>query len=433
MLVTLSLRDIIVDNRAGKRRGSYAVCSAHPWVIDAAVQRALETGSLLHVESTAGQVNQFGGYSGKTPREFAAHIHTAVRNAGLAPDQVVLGGDHIGPFPWQHEAAENALAKASVLVRDCVQAGYSKIHFDASMPCADDGKGMLDDHTIAERAALLCQVAEEASQARGPVAWQPLYVIGTDIPAPGGESGSGEAPKVTTPKEVGVTLDVFRAAFVRRGLSAAWERVIGLVVQPGVEFNDHVVFDYEPSRTEALSAALPLEPMAFEAHSTDYQTCAALAALVDNHFAILKVGPWLTFAFREAIFALAAIERELFGARKSTRLSDVRGQMELAMLRDGSHWRQYYRGDEQELALSRAYSYSDRCRYYWQDAGVENEVQQLIKNLTGARLSPGLVSQYLPKEYDRLRSGEVEARPTSLIQSHIREVLVAYATACGFS
>ena len=75
----------------------------------------------------------------------------------------------------------------------------------------------------------------------------------------------------------------------------------------------------------------------------------------------------------------------------------------------------------------------DRCRYYWQDAGVENEVQQLIKNLTGARLPPGLVSQYLPKEYHRLRSGEVEARPTSLIQSHIREVLVAYTTACGFS
>ena len=66
---------------------------------------------------------------------------------------MVLGGDHIGPFPWQQEAAENALAKASVLVRDCVQAGYSKIHFDASMPCADDGKGRLDDHTIAERAA----------------------------------------------------------------------------------------------------------------------------------------------------------------------------------------------------------------------------------------------------------------------------------------
>ena len=431
--MTLNLRDIIVDNRAGKRRGSYAVCSAHPWVIDAAVQRALETGSLLHVESTANQVNQFGGYSGKTPREFAAHIHTAARNAGLARDQVVLGGDHIGPFPWQQEASENALAKASVLVRDCVQAGYSKIHLDASMPCADDGKGMLDDHTIAERAALLCRVAEEASQALGPDASRPLYVIGTDIPAPGGESGSGEAPKVTTPEDVSVTLEVFRAAFVGRGLSAAWERVIGLVVQPGVEFNDHVVFDYDPGRTQALSAALPLEPLAFEAHSTDYQTSAALAALVDSHFAILKVGPWLTFAFREAIFALGAIEREVFGARKGPRLSDVRGQMERAMLRDGSHWRQYYRGDEQELALSRAYSYSDRCRYYWQDAGVQNEVQQLIQNLTGRQLPLGLVSQYLPKEYDRLRSGEVEARPTPLIQSHIREVLVPYAAACGFS
>jgi D-tagatose-1,6-bisphosphate aldolase subunit GatZ/KbaZ len=134
MLVTLNLRDIIVDNRAGKRRGSYAVCSAHPWVIDAAVQRALETSSLLHVESTASQVNQFGGYSGKTPREFAAHIHTAARSAGLAPDQVVLGGDHIGPFPWRQEAAENALAKALVLVRDCVQAAIRRFILTRACP-----------------------------------------------------------------------------------------------------------------------------------------------------------------------------------------------------------------------------------------------------------------------------------------------------------
>src|SRR5205823_6088923 len=44
----------------------------------------------------------------------------------------------------------------------------------------------------------------------------------------------------------------------------------------------------------------------------------------EDHFAILKVGPWLTFAYREAIFSLSSIERELLGRGKGYRLSQVR-------------------------------------------------------------------------------------------------------------
>jgi D-tagatose-1,6-bisphosphate aldolase subunit GatZ/KbaZ len=232
-------------------------------------------------------------------------------------------------------------------------------------------------------------------------------------------------------ESVNVTLQAFRAAFVSRGLSAAWERVIALVVQPGAEFQDHVVFDYNAVRAQALSAALPSQAMVFEAHSTDYQTPAALANMVRDHFAILKVGPWLTFAFREAVFALVAIEREMMGDRKGARLSDVRGELERAMLRDPSHWQTYYSGDEHELALSRAYSYGDRCRYYWHHAAVQTEVQRLVQNLTNCQLPPGLVSQYLPREYEALRAGRLEPGPKALIQFHIRNVLIPYAAACG--
>ena len=314
------LRDIIAENRAGRRRGTYAVCSAHPWVIDTAVQQALENRSLLHIESTASQVNQFGGYSGNTPHQFATRIRAVAQNAGLASEQVLLGGDHVGPFPWRHEASSHAMTKASQLVRECVLAGYSKIHLDASMPCADDPKSPLDDRVVAERAAILCNAAEEASRELPP-GFSPLYVIGTEVPAPGGESASGGSPQVTTVENVEATLQAFHAAFVSRNLSAAWERVIGLVVQPGVEFGDHTVFDYDRNKTQALSAALPSHPpLVFEAHSTDYQAPGALAQMVDDHFAILKVGPWLTFAFRQAVFALAAIESEMLGGRKGLRL-----------------------------------------------------------------------------------------------------------------
>ncbi len=425
------LRDIVAENRAGGRRGTYAVCSAHPWVIDAAVRHALETGSLLHVESTGSQVNQFGGYSSQTPQQFATRIHSAAHKAGLASEQVLLGGDHVGPFPWRHEASADAMSKASQLVRDCVLAGYSKIHLDASTPCADDPKA-LDDLIVAERAARLCHIAEEAFRELPAGSPPLLYVIGTEVPAPGGESASAGRPEITKVEDVDATLQAFHAAFVRRGLSAAWERVIGLVVQPGVEFGDHFVFDYDRDKTRALSKALPSQPpLVFEAHSTDYQMPGALSQLVEDHFAILKVGPWLTFAFREAVFALAAMERELLGGRKGLRLSNVREEMEQAMLRDPSHWRSYYQGDEHALMLSRAYSYSDRCRYYWPNPTVESAVGQLIQNLSDPELPPGLLSQYMPREYEAVRIGQLQGRPKALIQFHIRNVLGPYAAACG--
>jgi D-tagatose-1,6-bisphosphate aldolase subunit GatZ/KbaZ len=428
-----SLRDIIVRNRNGERRGSYAICSSHPWVLSAAVQHALDAKSLFHVESTASQVNQFGGYSGHTPQQFAFRIRAAAHAAGLIPEQVLLGGDHIGPFPWRSEDSGAAMSKAVQLVRDCVLAGYSKIHLDASIPCADNDKDSFNDRLIAERAAILCHAAEEAFVQLPPASAPPLYVIGTEVPAPGGESAGTGPLRITTPADVSATLQALHSAFVSHRLSSVWERVIGLVVQPGVEFDDHTVIDYDPEKAKVLSSALPSATLAFEAHSTDYQMPRALLQMVDDHFAILKVGPGLTFAFREAVFALSAIEREVLGRRKGQRLSQIREHLELAMLRDPSHWRSYYRGDEPALMLSRAYSYSDRCRYYWHDAAVQGEIRQLLENLTGCNLPHGLLRQYMPREYEAMRAGQLESRPAALIQFHIRNVILPYAAACGAS
>jgi D-tagatose-1,6-bisphosphate aldolase subunit GatZ/KbaZ len=92
-----------------------------------------------------------------------------------------------------------------------------------------------------------------------------------------------------------------------------------------VEFGDSTVFDYDRRKAQRLSEKLPAFPsLVYEAHSIDYQRPAALREMVEDHFAILKVGPWLTFAAREAVFALSAIEQEWLGCRRSVRLSQVR-------------------------------------------------------------------------------------------------------------
>jgi D-tagatose-1,6-bisphosphate aldolase subunit GatZ/KbaZ len=347
------LQDVLRHNRRSGKGGVYAVCSAHPHVIGAAIRQSIEDHSVLHVESTSSQVNQFGGYTGQSPQQFAHYVRSAAQNAGLSPQRVLLGGDHLGPFPWRHEASSSALRKASELVRECVLAGYVKIHLDASMPCADDRTTDVAEQTVAERAAWLCEAAEKAYAELPSGSPRIVYVIGTEVPAPGGDSDETHAPAITAAEHVHGTLASFREEFDKRRLSPAWERVIALVVQPGVEFGTDSIFEYDQTKAASLSAALLEHPaIVYEAHSTDYQSAKALGEMVQGHFAILKVGPWLTFAFREAVLALSAVEREMLSGKSGHQLSQVRQALEKAMLGNPTHWRSYYRGDEEEVRAS---------------------------------------------------------------------------------
>jgi D-tagatose-1,6-bisphosphate aldolase subunit GatZ/KbaZ len=102
-----------------------------------------------------------------------------------------------------------------------------------------------------------------------------------------------------------------------------------------VEFDHTQIIHYQPQEAKALSAWIESTPMVYEAHSTDYQTRQAYRALVRDHFAILKVGPALTFALREAIFALAQMENELI-ARSRSRVMEV---IDEVMLNEPGYWK----------------------------------------------------------------------------------------------
>jgi D-tagatose-1,6-bisphosphate aldolase subunit GatZ/KbaZ len=180
-----------------------------------------------------------------------------------------------------------------------------------------------------------------------------------------------------------------------------------------------------------LAANLPASPgLVYEAHSTDYQTPNALRMMVRDHFAVLKVGPWLTFAYREAVFLLGAMEREWLSTRKDVRLSDVPSALDQAMLKDSTHWRAYYPADEQQARFARRYSFSDRCRYYWPEASVQKEVDLLMANLSG-EIPLALISQYLPQQYEAVRERRLPNRAATLVESRIRQVLDIYSNACG--
>ncbi len=426
-----ALRDMVRDQKRGEPRGIWSVCSANPFVLEAAMEEARAQGGGLLVEATSNQVNPEGGYTGQTPADFARSLAATAEGAGFPADRLILGGDHLGPFPWQGEPARSALAKSRELVRQCVLAGYEKIHLDASMACADDpggAGGPLDERTVAERTAELAGVAEAAAAERGGAG--PVYVVGTEVPTPGGEQETVSELAVTRPEAALRFLELVRGAFGAKGLERAWERVIALVVQPGVEFGDDTVHAYDRSKARALKEAIESVPgVVYEAHSTDYQTTGALRRLVEDHFAILKVGPALTFAFREAVFALANLEEEWLGGR-GVALSVIREVLERAMLARPEHWRKYYHGDEAALRVARAFSFSDRVRYYWPVPEVQEALARLLANLTQRPAPLTLLSQYLPWALEAVRSGAQPNEPRALIRMRIREVTGAYAQAC---
>jgi D-tagatose-1,6-bisphosphate aldolase subunit GatZ/KbaZ len=419
--VSVLLQTLIAQRRDSPgSKGIYSVCSAHPWVLRGSIRQAIEDASPLLVEATSNQVNQQGGYTGMRPADFRELVYRIAEEEGFPRNRLILGGDHLGPNPWRHSA--DAMPMAVDMVKEYAAAGFTKLHLDASMPCGSETAPIADE-LVAERAAQLCLAAEQAYTGE-----KPVYVIGTEVPVPGGATESLAELEVTNREAAERTLAVHREVFHRHGLDAAWPRVIAMVVQPGVEFNHDSVVDYVSSKAQALKAVLSeAGGLVFEAHSTDYQRPMAYAELVDDGFCILKVGPALTFAMREVLYGLALIETELLPVDRRSNLTET---VEQAMLRHPKDWQGHYHGTPEQQRILRTYSYSDRLRYYWNDPQVQAAVDKLVSNFENIDIPETLLSAYLPLQYRAIREGGLRKTVDDIVQHGIRGALAPYAAAC---
>ena len=407
------LLGIVARNRAGQQAGIASWCTAHSGVLRVVLEAYRGTDDPILIEATCNQVNQYGGYTGMTPAGFRDFVHGLADQSGIRREQILLGGDHLGPNPWRARPAAEAMAEASGMVRAYVEAGFTKIHLDASMRCADDG--VLSEAEMAARAAQLCGVAETYSRGQ-----KPVYVIGTEVPVPGGEVAGSGGPVVTGAKAMLATVERHLQAFAK----PAADRIIGVVVQPGVDFSNDEVWPFQANAAVALAGSNALLAGAvFEAHSTDYQSPAALCQLVAAHFGILKVGPELTFAFREAVVAMAQIEDHLELPRTS-RIVEV---LQSAMAADPKHWRGYV-PDGPGNRTRLLFGLSDRVRYYWSDPGVTQALTQLFANIDAAKVEPGLVSQLAGLPPGALANGQPLSR--RIVDAKAGAVVAKYRAAC---
>ena len=425
-----ALTKIVTIQKSGKAVGIYSACSANSFVIEAVLKKGLEDNSCVLIESTANQCDQFGGYTGMKPIDFKNYVYEIADKLGFDKSKIFLGGDHLGPLTWTSLNEKEAMANSEVLIDAYVSAGFTKIHVDTSMKVADDDPNVrLSDETIARRGVHLVKVAENAYKKlleTNPDAVEPVYIVGSEVPIPGGSQAAvDEGVQVTKVEDFAATMNTFKDTFEKEGISDVWDRVLGIVVQPGVEEKDSGCTEYDRSKAVELAKAIRTIPdLVFEGHSTDYQTKIKLREMVEDGVAILKVGPGLTFAAREGLYALSFIEDEACKTNGKTP-SNFREVLDAEMLKNDKHWKKHYHGTDAEIALKRKYSFSDRSRYYYTTDAVKAAIDTLLDNLKdGCPLN--LLSQFMPIQYTKVREGVLKNDPKELVLDRIGNTIDEY-------
>lgn len=422
------MRDMIAKRKAGITCGVPSYCTANRLAIEAILEQAKRFDDYILIEATANQVNQFGGYTGMKPSDFTQFVYEIADSVGFPREQIVLGGDHLGPLTWVTLPEEEAMANSIELVKQFVLAGFKKIHLDTSMKLSGDPVDeMLSDEVIAERGVILYQACEEAYQEllqSNPDERRPVFVIGSEVPIPGGAQEEEDSISVTKPEAFERTVQVYRETFEKHGIPDAFENIIGVVVQPGVEFGDAEVFQYDRANARELCRVLKkYDGIVFEGHSTDYQTPESLKQMVEDGIAILKVGPALTYGLREGLFALSLMEKELIVEEKRANFIDV---MEKVMLAAPGNWQKHYHGTDKEKRLARKYSFSDRCRYYMNCEELETAIQKLFTNLNETGIPMNMLHQYMPRQYNKILAGNLKLEASALAKDCVTTFVEDY-------
>lgn len=424
------LKDIVKSQKSGIHAGCYSACTANKWVIEAVFEKAKELNTCAVIEATANQVNQFGGYTGMKPADYRDMVFGVAEKVGFDKSKIILGGDHLGPLVWQKEDPDTAMEYSRQLIDGYIMAGYTKIHIDTSMRLSGDSLDEpLSDRVIAERSADLYRQAKssfENLKKQNPDAQAPVFIIGSEVPIPGGAEENEDSVSVTKTEDFVRTVKTFEEVYAKNGLTL--DDIIAVVIQPGVEFADDSVCEYNPEKAQDIVRELKnYDGLVFEGHSTDYQTKECLRNMVRDGVGILKVGPALTFAYREAIYALELIEKELYRTKPYVKLSNIRSVVENIMLDNPSNWEKHYHGTRTDISLSMTFSYSDRCRYYMSDPRVDEAVKVLVENINNAKLPLTLISQYMPSQYQHLRNDKnIILSAEWLIKDKIKDLINDY-------
>lgn len=416
--------DLFGPQSKGKCKGIASYCTSNPLVIRYLLRIYRKLDLPLLIEATANQVNQFGGYTSMTPAMFSNFVKSIAKEEGFDLNNLILGGDHLGPLVWVKEDQDVAMERATVLVSDFVKAGFQKIHLDTSMKLLGDPDNFYGaPELVAKRGRLLATACEHSVDVSQNI--PPIYVIGSEVPIPGGETSSySQHVEVTKVSNLQRTLLAYMENFKSLNI---WDRVRAVVVQPGVEFNNDGIITYNRKDFQELKNFIRQYPgIFFEGHSTDYQSKFTLANMVSDDIAILKVGPALTHALINALFNLELLLDDLTLRGRTFTLA-----LECVMGRQPKYWEAYVPQCISAVTQNcyKKYSLSDRARYYLSDSSVVKEIEEMF--LTFARINVPLfmIDRYFPVQFKRILNGSLDFSLESILEDSIREVISPYVYA----
>ena len=423
------IKEIISKRQLNIPAGIASFCTANKIVIETILEYSKKYDDYVLIEATSNQVNQFGGYTNMTPSDFVDYVYDIADSVGFPKEKIILGADHFGPLVWSDKSENEAMDNAKELVRQAVLAGYTKIHLDTSMRLGnDDLNSKLSDEVIAKRGVQLYKVCEDAFKQRieeFPNAVHPVYVIGSEVPIPGGEFEEVDSLQITLPEDFINTVNAYEKEFEKESIDNAWENIIAVVVQPGVEFSNVDIHLYERDKSKDLSNVLLEYPnLVFEGHSTDYKPAVKLKEMVEDGVAILKVGPACTYALREALFSLSMIENEM--VNEDDQRINFMDKLDEIMVKNPKDWQNYYFGSELDKKLSRKYSFSDRSRYYFSKEEIESNINELFNKLDEYDLPLGMIKQYFPNAFKKILTEKYPSDSKSLVKSNIIDVIEDY-------
>ena len=415
---------VLLNQIESKNKGIASYCTSNPFVLRYLLRIYRKLDLPLLIEATANQVNQFGGYSGMTPDLFSDYVKSLACEEKFSLSNLILGGDHLGPLVWVNEEQEVAMEKAISLVSAFVQAGFQKIHLDTSMKLRGDAESFYDSpQLVVKRGKILAQACEQIAKTK--MGSSPIYVIGSEVPVPGGETNSeSNDVKVTNSENLEKTLLAYAESFEDLNI---WNRVKAVVVQPGVEFGNDGIVTYRPENFQNLKEIIRKYPgMVFEGHSTDYQSSKTLSNMVADGIAILKVGPALTHAFINALFNLELLLDDLTSRGKKFTTA-----LQGCMQAQPKYW-QAYVPQISSLTIRdcyKKYSLSDRARYYLGDPTVLKEIEEMFSVFAKVNVPVFMVDRYFPRQFRLILQGDLDFNLDSILEDEIKQVVIPYVYA----
>ena len=157
-----------------------------------------------------------------TPKDFRSFLDSQAARAGFPQERIILGGDHLGPYPWRSlRLSAQWLLHGSLSPRASGPVTQRSIWMPvcrwlATLRAALTPRGL----PRGERRSLRRRQRRRSANTRvHPSSAPPVYVIGTEVPAPGGvASGHGRRRGGDGPRELRQTVALCEEAFRRLGL-----------------------------------------------------------------------------------------------------------------------------------------------------------------------------------------------------------------------